>query len=451
MKLSFKVSLLSASILLSVNAFASERVEIPSSFNPVGSGARALGLGGSFIAMADDATAASWNPGALTQLRTTELALAYSSTSLSEDNSFSLDSQLSGEQIVDSNDINYLAFSVPCGADACGKNMVFSVNYQRLYDLSRKWSLQRDLDDTDFYSERKQALHYKQSGSLAALGLAYAVQLSDELSVGITLNLWSDGGLNDNWDISFSEQIVGLEDDVYPFSLTTKNKFINEFEGRNFNLGALWQLFQEDETKLTLGFVYKSGFTADITQTASFTSGVTYPTDSDFDFESEGTMTSNQKLEMPQSIGLGLAYQFSDNFTASVDVYQTSWSDFVLTDSDGIKRSPLSNKPIEEHSIDDTVQIRIGSEYRIISQEFGAQYIIPIRAGAFIDPAAAEGGADDTYGFSIGTGIAYEHFVFDIAYQYRFGNDIGKSVMPKLGYSQDIEEQQVIGSVFYRF
>jgi hypothetical protein len=32
--------------------------------NPVGSGARALGFG-AFIAVADDATAASWNPGGL--------------------------------------------------------------------------------------------------------------------------------------------------------------------------------------------------------------------------------------------------------------------------------------------------------------------------------------------------------------------------------------------------
>ena len=49
--------------------------EIPSSFNPVGSGARALGMGGAFIAVADDATAASWNPGALMQLDKPEVSI----------------------------------------------------------------------------------------------------------------------------------------------------------------------------------------------------------------------------------------------------------------------------------------------------------------------------------------------------------------------------------------
>ncbi len=41
-----------------------ENVEITSAPNPVGSGARALGMGGAFIAVTD-ATTASWNPGGL--------------------------------------------------------------------------------------------------------------------------------------------------------------------------------------------------------------------------------------------------------------------------------------------------------------------------------------------------------------------------------------------------
>jgi len=449
MSSSFKLTLLCAAVL-SASAFASERVEIPSSFNPVGSGARALGLGGSFIAMADDATAASWNPGALTQLRTTELAVAYSFTSLTEDNTSTESPKLSGEQTVDSNDINYLAFSVPCGSETCGKNMVFSVNYQRLYDLSRNWNMQQDLDDNDYFSQIRESVGYNQQGDLSALGLAYALQVTENFSVGITANFWFDGGPNDDWTLSTYKQEVGLQsNEPYGERNLVDNK--NEFEGTNFNVGALWQIFQEDETKLTLGAVYKSGFTADYTQTAAYQIYNDFPENPDFSTFFEGEITFEQKLEMPASFGLGLAYQFSDNFTASVDVYQTLWSEFVLTDSEGVKRSPLSNKPIEGNEIDDTVQIRIGAEYRIISQEFGDNFIIPIRAGAFIDPAAAEGGSDNTYGVSVGSGIAYEHLVFDIAYQYRFSNDTGKSIMPDLGFSQNIEEHQLIGSVFYRF
>ena len=73
------VSLLTLIISINVFHFAFaqqiERVEIPSSLNPVGSGARALGMGGAFIAVADDATSASWNPGGLIQLETPETSV----------------------------------------------------------------------------------------------------------------------------------------------------------------------------------------------------------------------------------------------------------------------------------------------------------------------------------------------------------------------------------------
>ena len=38
-------------------------VAISSAPSPVGAGARATGVGSAFIALADDATAAAWNPG----------------------------------------------------------------------------------------------------------------------------------------------------------------------------------------------------------------------------------------------------------------------------------------------------------------------------------------------------------------------------------------------------
>ena len=41
----------------------------------VGSGARAFGMGGAFLARADDATAASWNPAGLSYLRRSEVSL----------------------------------------------------------------------------------------------------------------------------------------------------------------------------------------------------------------------------------------------------------------------------------------------------------------------------------------------------------------------------------------
>ena len=52
-----------------------EQVGLASAPLPVGSGARAQGMGGAFIAVADDATAASWNPAGLVQVERPEVSL----------------------------------------------------------------------------------------------------------------------------------------------------------------------------------------------------------------------------------------------------------------------------------------------------------------------------------------------------------------------------------------
>ena len=65
-----------------------QTVEISSSPNPVGSGARALGMGGAFIGVADDATAASWNPGGLIQLETPEVSVVGAYNNRTEDTTY---------------------------------------------------------------------------------------------------------------------------------------------------------------------------------------------------------------------------------------------------------------------------------------------------------------------------------------------------------------------------
>jgi len=47
------------------HAQAIQNVVLRNSFNPTGAGARGLGMGGAFIAVADDGTAASFNPAGL--------------------------------------------------------------------------------------------------------------------------------------------------------------------------------------------------------------------------------------------------------------------------------------------------------------------------------------------------------------------------------------------------
>jgi hypothetical protein len=443
---SVKGVLLNLILLTAVMALNIERLELPSSFNPVGSGARALGMGGAFISIADDATAASWNPGALIQIRRPEIAFVGTYFERREENDFSLTPELSGNETVTNSNLNYFSISVPCGAQVCGKNMVFSLNYQNLYNFDRQWDFAVNQSDEVFSQNIE--VNYIQKGNLSPLGLAFAVQATETLSLGLTLNIWNNFNNNTQWQQKYNTYDMSVfnnsavSSDVY-----RKEEY--EFNGVNVNLGVFWHLYQSEEQKLTMGLVLKTPFTADIEHTTY--SRETYVFSGGLPQTFENHAQSDEKLHLPMSYGIGLSYQFSDAFTLAADVYKTEWDEFYAKDGLGNKTSPISNLPYNVSDVDAGYQFHFGGEYRYISQQFGAGYIIPLRAGIFYDPAPAEGSSDNYYGFSLGTGIAYEKYVFDIAYQYRFADNVNGHIFTQEDFSQDVKEHTLYSSLSIRF
>jgi long-subunit fatty acid transport protein len=411
-----------------------ERLEISSSPNPVGSGARALGMGGAFIAVADDATAASWNPGGLIQLERPEMSMVGAGFYRIEDNTFGRNPGASGEQTASKASLNYLSGAYPFSL--FNTNMIVSLNYQHLYDFTRDWrfhfrdrSLNANVD-------------YEQAGGLYAYGLAYCVQLLDQLSFGFTLNLWEDGLYRNGWEqtiITSGTFNTGGGKSVKGTIQSQQHERFS-FNGFNANLGLLWAV----NGNLSIGAVFKTPFTADLEHEVSSTNTVTIHGQTD---TSRERRFSNEDLNMPMSYGLGIAYRFSDKLTVAADVYRTHWQDFILEDSKGKKTSPVSGRPSDESDVDATTQIRLGAEYLFILPK----YVIPLRGGVFYDPAPAEGGPDHFFGFTLGSGIGIGRFVFDVAYQARFGRDVGGSILANQDFSQDVDEHTVYTSLIVHF
>ena len=90
-----------------------QKMGISSSPNPVGSGARAMGMGGAFIATADDATAASWNPAGLIQLEKPELSKVGAYLNRREEFSSDSHPEINNTGKVDDVNINYLSAAYP--------------------------------------------------------------------------------------------------------------------------------------------------------------------------------------------------------------------------------------------------------------------------------------------------------------------------------------------------
>jgi long-subunit fatty acid transport protein len=429
-----------------------QTIEISSSPNPVGSGARALGMGGAFIGVADDATAASWNPAGLIQLETPEVSIVGAYSHRREDTTFEAFPEASGPQTVSTTDLNYLSVAYPF--TALNRNMVVSLNFQHLWDFDKKVQYSYHLTDAVGPPlTLDDNVDYEQDGDFRTISPAFAVQIIPNLSFGLTLNFW-DHGLS-SWKTDYRSNGNGTFAGL-PFNVQTRIDEKYELEGlhidlmdpsgwqnTNFHLGLMWNI----TSKFTLGAVFKSPFEAKMDHDYHFESDITFPTNPASNSHNTFSRSETVILDMPMSYGIGLSARLSDALTLDLDVSRSDWSDFVLHDGEGNRLNPITGKLQSESDVDDTTQVRLGGEYLFIREKV----VIPLRAGVFYDPEPAEGSPDDFWGFSIGSGIAYQKFIFDAAYQYRFGRDVRTTTVGGEDSSQDVDQHTVYTSLIYHF
>ncbi len=195
-------------LLLASSAWAAtltQTVDISSSPNPVGSGARALGMGGAFIGVADDATAASWNPGGLIQLETPEVSIVGAYNHRREDTTYVAFPEASGPNDVSTLDLNYFSGAYPFSAS--NRNMIVSLNYQHLYDFNKKVTYKYTVSEPTVPFTLNNSVDYEQTGGFKALSPAFAVQITPEISLGATLNIWDNGLSANKFQSSYHSRI----------------------------------------------------------------------------------------------------------------------------------------------------------------------------------------------------------------------------------------------------
>ena len=203
----------------------------------------------------------------------------------------------------------------------------------------------------------------------------------------------------------------------------------------------------------SLGIVLKPRYTLDVNHTNQ-TSSVQTGGLGQFNFASE--IRTNAELQFPTILGAGLAWRPSDAFTLSSDVTWTDWSDYIFKDEvrdpgTGLiineKQNPITGEAMDAGKLKDTYTIRFGGEYVIIRET----YLLPIRAGCGYDPAPALRNVDDFYTLSMGLGVQVDHYNFDIAWEYRWGNRVNGDIFKGINASQDSRQHRVLASLIYYF
>ncbi len=442
-----------------------DRIDITGRQNlTLGSGARAYGMGGAFLARADDATAASWNPAGLSYLRAPEVSLVGVSNSFESQRGTAFDPNAKDFDRFDGSAIDFAAFTWPVGlGETTG---AVQVSYQRALSFDGT----REIHVTT----PRQTLGEQGSsdGGFDVVAFGTGLRLSRHIRAGFTVNRWLNG---------YDQLLTRTYETPTP---RPRRIYSLDFrpDGWSFNFGAIVSPVES----LNLGIVYKTPFTADVRLDKAR---------SDY-FMANGVLqqvTRNAyaseavRLELPSSFGFGLSWRPIDTLTLSADFTQTSWSearihdyfDLAFTPSgDGVSppapefkdqqqyptrlRVPDPNDPEDPARLlgqQDAQQIRVGVEWVLI----WGRIKLPLRAGYFNDRQITPNSTGDIprfNGFTLGTGLLLGPLLVDVAYVHESGDytvaaDSGDFDLPPdvtlAPVRNVLKTNRVFASLIYRF
>lgn len=438
---------------------AFQNVVLRNSFNPSGAGARGLGMGGAFIAVADDGTAASFNPAGLSQLRRSELAVVGFGDRLKTT------SELAGEPFQDplSTDhgaLDFAGLAVPFQVG--GKNMTVQLSYQRAVDLFGEGDalfLGEDRDDQGRFLFGG-GVNAKQDGAFHTVSLSTAYQVTQRLSLGATLNYWIA-----DWNVSGTSNFsVSFPDEGIPFTDIESRSFSQDqkYRALNMNFGVLLKY-----PKLSVGGVLRLPFGSEYTLHETGTIANL------FDGTTPVDNSMRTTLHWPLSAGIGIAIRPVKGLTLAGDYTATQWSrtylesvpggylgtDF-LHDQNGNPIDTFVDRnffDLEPASITETVNTsiwRAGGEYLIVTPAV----VIPLRGGLYRDESPVpqfQGESRRIEGFTFGTGLNFDRVVFDVAYEQRKSEgDVGVAIGLLRGAPaphENVKEHRIVASLIYRF
>ena len=340
-----------------------------------GSGARAMGMGGAFIAVADDATAISWNPAGLTRLDEPEAGIAVTFGSGGWDVNLSSDYFLDFEFDMEEEtklSLNFASGVVPFKLGE--RHAVAAIGYRRYWDQTQKttqtFTYFEDIWAGDFYYDQ---VSTKQDVTGAVIGItpAIAVQLSPMISLGATASI-----MTGNYESIVTDEYSWFGEDQY----SAESEQTSKYSGFTAEFGALVDV----SPKVRFGAVASLPWTLKIK-----------------DGELDGQPLDDVEQKLPAFFGAGIAVKPTPMLTLALDARHHPWSKVELND-------------VELEWSDATV-LRGGLEYILV----GETAIFPLRAGYYIEPLAEEDADEDqvkTTAFTVGGGFILGRFTVDICY-----------------------------------
>lgn len=410
------LTLLIGTLVIPPGVFAQQGV-VPFQLSLSDPGARSMGFGGAFVALADDATAAHANPAGLTQLLKPEISLEARQWSYTipytQGGRFEglpsnqgIDSTVgirTAEWEYDASGISFVSFAYP------GNSWSFAVYRHKYAKLEFSGETQGLFGGgSTCCQERTNDQIMSSDIDITSYGLSAAYRLFANFDIGLGAIYYDalfDARTTEYlWDADTIESFFAPNSFLPERSVMSENIHTEDSDW-SFAAGFLWRLAEN----WSVGAVYrrKMEIEVDVEVTAGEAGDFGVPPGSVF-FQVVGV-----PVQFPDFYGLGFAYRNPDGrLTVSFQWDHVEYSD--------IPRS----LHLPDQTMDDANELHLGAEYVFLE----ATPIIALRLGTWLEPdhqmrasiddpflqAMLPRGDDDVH-YSVGLGMATQRFQIDLA------------------------------------
>ena len=366
--------------------------------------------------------------------------------------------------------LNFFSAVYPIRHPVLGRNVVLSLSYQRRYDFTRDFNTR--LHTTGIVPGggligQRSTLDFEQSGGLGALSPSVAFELTKRLSVGISVNFFRDTPFGESgWEQTTRVNAESSIGKSFALSRGYSHESYEDVRGESVTLGALWRA----NSRWTLGLRYDSALRArsryaSVDRSLQSVPNPFAPIVSNLAFTEE-----DRTLRFPSTFSLGAAYRRNDRLTLSFDISRTDWDGAYVKAANGTRYSLVDGSDLGDARtrthLDPTLAVRFGAEYVFIPKKRRETLdaLWSVRGGVFLEqePASGrdvrnffrpgDGKPDNYYGFALGAGLLVKQRVnFDLAYQFRFGNDVKGDLNPGVSglHTDEISHRVVFSTVIY--
>ena len=483
----FRISFIA--ILLFFLAFAQNEVYSQNTndalrlgYSGLGSNARALGMGNSYIGLSDDASAAFFNPAGFGLIKKIELSGGLSYLSFKNDAEFFKTTTNYSNSNTNLNRISF-AFPVPTTRGS----LVFGLTYHNTTDLTGalKFDGTNNKDSwVNYFSLRNNNIPYDlylsyplrdaqanyikdttiigsgltQSGNILNSGVVNnwtfsgAIEVYKNLFVGLNLNVVT-GNYESNNDY-YEEDLNGIyqgetspgEPKTTDFQLFYLNRLIKwDLEGWNAKFGMLYQFNQNARFGLTVQFPKEF----DINEKFIVNGRSDYANQTYFLIQEDYSDEVEYRIRTPFELSGGLSVNFK-GLIASAEATLIDYSQIEFSNKAGLGEDYVAR-------VNKDVKDLLGT---VVNYNLGLEYTVPdlglrLRGGFFVKPSAYkedDQNFDKKY-FTGGIGFLAEDAVgIDVGFAHGWWKDLGDNYGVNLSRTfQDVSVNHLILTVTYRF